>query len=96
VHAPAWQVSPVVQALLSLHTTPSDLGGFEHAPVTVSHKPGTWHWSEAAHVTGSVPVHTPAWHVSVCVHALPSLQLVPFAFGGLEQMPVEVSHTPGS
>jgi hypothetical protein len=29
--------------------------------------------------TGFAPVQTPAWHVSAWVHALPSLQLVPFA-----------------
>jgi hypothetical protein len=41
-------------------------------------------------------VQTPAWQASVWVHALPSSQLEPFAFGGLEQTPVAVSHTPGS
>ena len=29
------------------------------------------------------PTHTPAWHTSVCVHALPSLHAVPFAAFGL-------------
>src|SRR5215831_15718686 len=31
----------------------------------------------AAHVTAFPPTHTPDWHVSVCVQALPSLQLPP-------------------
>jgi hypothetical protein len=43
--------------------------------------------------TGFWPVHTPAWQVSVWLHALPSLQPVPSAFAGLEQ-PVAGLHTP--
>jgi hypothetical protein len=44
--------------------------------------------------TGLDPAQTPLWHVSVCVHEFPSLQLVPSAFAGLEQTPVPVSHVP--
>jgi hypothetical protein len=40
-----------------------------------------WHWSAPAHVTGLPPVHVPAWQVSVCVQALPSLQAPPLALG---------------
>ena len=40
---PFWQVSPDVQALLSLHVLPFALFGFEHTPVVVSHVPATWH-----------------------------------------------------
>jgi hypothetical protein len=43
---------------------------------------------------GLFPAHAPAWHVSVCVQAFPSLQLVPSAFAGFEQAPVAVSQTP--
>jgi hypothetical protein len=39
-------------------------------------------------------VHTPAWQVSVCVQALPSLQLVLSALAGFEHLPVEPSHAP--
>jgi hypothetical protein len=39
-------------------------------------------------------VQVPAWQVSACVHALPSLHAVPSAFAGLEQ-PVVGSHVPG-
>jgi hypothetical protein len=39
-------------------------------------------------VTGFDPVHVPLWHVSDCVHALPSLHAVPFAAFGLVQAPV--------
>ena len=47
--------------------------------------------------TVAVPgVHAPDWHVSPVVHAFPSLQLVPFAFAGFEQVPVAVSHVPAT
>src|SRR5207245_2396302 len=42
------------------------------------------------------PVQTPAWHVSVCVQASPSLQLVPSALLGLEQVPLAGSQVPTS
>jgi hypothetical protein len=45
-------------------------------------------------VTGLDPVHVPAMHASVCVHALPSLQAVPLAATGFEQAPVAESHVP--
>jgi hypothetical protein len=41
-------------------------------------------------------VHTPAWHVSLCVHALPSLQAVPFVAIGFEHAPVLGSHVPAT
>ena len=47
-------------------------------------------------MTGFDPVHVPPWHVSVCVQALPSLQLVPFAAAGLEQAPLVGSHVPAA
>jgi hypothetical protein len=43
-----------------------------------------------------LPVQTPAWQVSVAVHASPSLHAVPFAFAGLEQTPVTGSQLPAS
>jgi hypothetical protein len=39
-------------------------------------------------------VHTPAVHVSVCVHALLSLHDTPSVFGGFEQTPAV--HVPAS
>jgi hypothetical protein len=92
--APAWHLSDVVQLLASLHVVPFGAAGFEHAPVPVSQVPATWHWSLAVHTTGFVPVQVPDWHVSVCVHALPSLHALPFAFGGFEQTPVVVLQVP--
>ncbi len=79
VHFPCWQVSVRVHAFPSLHAVPSALSGFEHVPLPLSHTPTLWHWSLAVHVTGLPPVHVPAWHVSVCVHASPSSHFVPLA-----------------
>jgi hypothetical protein len=45
------------------------------------------------HVTGLDPVHVPLLHVSVCVHALPSLHDVPVS-GGFVHTPVVVTHVP--
>ena len=41
-------------------------------------------------------MHTPAWHVSACVHALPSLQLVPSGAAGFVQAPVAGLHVPAT
>jgi hypothetical protein len=43
-----------------------------------------------------VPVQTPAWHVSLCVQALPSLHAAPSAAGGLLQVPVAGLHVPAT
>lgn len=93
---PAWHVSVCVHAFPSLHALPFAFGGLEHVPVDALHAPTSWHWSLGGHVTGFAPLHAPAWQVSVCVHALPSVQLVPSAFAGLEQAPVDVSHVPAT
>jgi hypothetical protein len=45
-------------------------------------------------VTGLAPVQAPAWHVSVCVHAFPSLHEEPSDFAGLEHAPVAVLQVP--
>jgi hypothetical protein len=39
VHVPLWQLSVVVQALLSSHAAPSGFAGFEHVPVDVLQVP---------------------------------------------------------
>jgi hypothetical protein len=43
-----------------------------------------------------VPVHAPAWQVSVRVQELPSLQAAPSGLAGLEQAPVAGSQVPAS
>ena len=70
-------MSVCVHALPSLQVVPFGKAGFEHAPVAVLQVPAAWHWSAALQTTGFVPTHVPAWHVSVWVHASPSLQVVP-------------------
>ena len=90
------QTSPPVQTLPSLQVVPFGAAGFEQAPVDGSQAPATWHWSLAAQVTGLAPVHAPAWQVSVCVQALPSLQAVPLGAAGLEQAPVAGLQVPAT
>jgi hypothetical protein len=93
-HSPALQLSPVAQALASLQATPSLFAGFEQLPELASQLPATWHWSSAAHTTGLLPTHPPAWQVSLCVHEFPSEHAEPFAFSGFEQAPVAELQVP--
>jgi hypothetical protein len=72
------------------------LFGFEHKPVDELHVPAVWQESEAVHTTGLLPVHTPAWQLSVCVQALPSVQEVPLFAAGLEHVPEEELHVPAT
>src|SRR5437762_378269 len=51
---PLWQVSPLVQALLSVQAVPLEALGFEHRPFVVLQSPATWHWSRAVQVTVEV------------------------------------------
>src|SRR4051812_1510736 len=96
VHTPAWQESIWVQALLSLHAVPSGFTGLLHTPVIGLHAPTAWQASCAAQVTGLLPVHTPAWQVSVWVQALLSLHALPSAFAGLLQTPVAALQIPAA
>ena len=52
--------------------------GWSRRPSPGCTSPPTWQVAGAGHVTGFAPVQVPFWHVSVCVHALPSLHVVPF------------------
>ena len=93
---PAWQVSPVVQALPSLHVVPFATTGFEQAPVDGLHVPAVWHWSCAVHVT-VFPAQVPAWQASAVVQAFPSLHVVPSgtfpSAGQVVLVPVQASAT---
>jgi hypothetical protein len=89
-------VSVCVQAFPSAHAEPLALSGFEQIPVAGAQIPTSWHWSLAVQVTGFAPTHNPAWQVSVCVHAVPSAQVVPLALAGFEQIPVAGAHVPTS
>ena len=96
VHVPLWQVSVWVQALPSLQAVPFGLAGLEQVPFAGLHVPASWHWSDAVHITGFDPMQMPVWQVSVCVQALPSLQLAPSALSGFEHTPVAGLHVPTS
>lgn len=85
---PAWQTSPLVQALLSEQVVPFGADGFEQLPSTVLQTPAMWHWSVAPQVFGEPPVQTPARQLSTVVQALPSLHVVPSGAEGFEQAPV--------
>src|SRR5204863_57268 len=85
---PATHWSPVEQICPSLQLVPSAFGPTVHSPVVTSQLTISWHWSSPAQLAGGVPPHTPAWHTSPTVHALPSLQLLPSASAGFEQAPV--------
>src|SRR5262245_6549265 len=91
--APASHASPCVQAFPSLQVLPLAFAGFEHVPVCGSHVPAIWHWSAAVHSV-AVPMQAPASQLSPWVQAFPSLQLVPLAFAGFEQVPVCGSQVP--
>jgi len=69
------------------------IGGFEHIPVLGLHVPGMWHESSDVQVT-AFPAQVPFWHVSVTVHAFPSLHPVPFGALGFEHIPVLGLHVP--
>jgi hypothetical protein len=83
-----------VHALPSSQTVPSGASGFEQVPFAGSHVPATWQASLAVQMTGSPPVHTPAWQASTSVHALPSSQPVPSGAVGFEQTPLVGSQVP--
>jgi len=89
-------VSVSEHGLPSLHGAPLALGGLLHAPVVGLQAPAVWHWSEAVHTTGFVPTQAPAWQVSLCVHALPSLQGAPSDLTGLLQVPVAGLQVPAA
>src|SRR2546429_687152 len=88
--------SSYVPVLPSSHVVPSGLAGLEQLPVAGSHVPASWHWSSAVHTTELPPVQVPAWQVSVCVQASPSLHAVPSALAGFEQRPPAGSQTPAT
>src|SRR5213595_3340429 len=91
---PASQASVRVQALPSSQPVPSGLAGLLQMPDAGLQVPAVWHWSAAVHTTGFAPRQAPAWQVSLCVHALASLQLVPLGLAGLLQTPDAGSPVP--
>jgi hypothetical protein len=94
LHVPLWHVSVFVQASPSSQAAPVAFDGALQRPVVGSHAPASWHWSCAAQTTGLAPAQIPAWQVSSCVQASPSLQEAPLAFAGVEQTPVALLQIP--
>ncbi len=93
VQTPFWQVSFLVQASPSLQAVPFATAVLVHVPVLGSHDP-TWHWSAGGHMTGFMAVQAPALQVAVIVQATVSVQAVPSAFAGCEQIPDVGLQTP--
>jgi len=71
---------------------PGFLNGLLQLPVAASQLPAMRHESCAVQTTGFAPVQTPAVQALVWVQALPSLQAVPSASEGFEQVPAAGSH----
>lgn len=94
MQAPPWQVSVCVHLLPSSHGVPFAMfAGVEHVPSAGLHVLAILHAVAPAQLTGLLPVQTPPWHVSVCVHLLPSLHDVPFVtFACAEHWPLAGSH----
>jgi hypothetical protein len=80
--------SPVVHLRPSSHAVPRGLGAPPmHAPLFGSQVPAEVQAEAPEHWTGLAPTHFPAWQVSVCVQALPSLQAPPSAAGVWTHLP---------
>src|SRR5262249_44522996 len=82
---PFWQVSPLVQRLLSEHEPPCGTGD-EQVPVLGWQVPGPLQWLPSLQTTG-LPTQVPFWQVSPVVQRLPSEPEPPCCTGG-EQVPV--------
>lgn len=82
MHVPFWQVSPVVQVLPSVHTTPvvgvntQPEAGAQLSVVQVL---------PSSHVGAAPPTHVPPKQLSAVVHALPSEQFTPSLPGACAQ-----------
>ncbi len=85
-----------MQAFPSLQALPSGLTGLEQVPLAGLQVPARWQSSSGVHTTGLLPLHDPAWQVSVCVQALPSLQGVPSGRVGLLHTPVAGLQVPAA
>src|SRR2546427_660780 len=77
VQTPAWHVSAPWHALPSLHDVPFASAAGRH-PAPGWHASAVHGWL-SLQLRAPPAVHTPAWHVSAPLHALPSLHDVPFA-----------------
>jgi hypothetical protein len=78
-HTPAWQVSLPLQRVASGHGV-SFTTGVCWQPKVALHV-SVVHGFMSSQSSGVPPLHTPAWHVSTPLQALPSEHEVPFATG---------------
>ena len=90
-HAPPLHTSASVHGSLSLHTVPFMTGELVHTPLLGLHA-AVWHAGAAGQITGAPPRHPPLTHVSMVLHASPSLHSVPFSSGSGMHPPVASSH----
>src|SRR5438874_1651191 len=84
--------APVLQTSFAPQSVPFGAAGFVHDPVIGLQAPPTWQASRGAQATRLLPVHVPAWHVSVWVQALPSLQFFPSGAAGLAPAHIPATH----
>src|SRR5438093_456925 len=94
--APAWQVWLWVQASPPLPVVPFGFRGLEQVQIAGSRTPASWHCSRAAQTTGFDPSPASLRDALPILQASPSVQAVPFALAGLEQVPLAGSQVPAS
>src|SRR6185369_3795869 len=97
-HTPARQLGDAEHPVIGVpQAVPSGAGTPGHSPVNVSQVPATWHSVRPLlQSTGLLPTQLPAWQVSVCIHASPSVQVVPSGLLGFEHSPVAGVQVPRS
>ena len=76
-HAFAGSIAPLAMHALPMKQKPALSVGVGQAPVAGMHAPTVWQASGAVHVSVLPAVQTPATHVSLESHLLPSLHVVP-------------------
>lgn len=92
---PAWHESPLEQRFPSSQAVPSGLVPLEQTPEVGLQVPAIWQLLVGTgQTTGAPGVQTPDWQASAVVQALLSVQAVPLATGGFEQMPVAGAQVP--
>ena len=94
--APFEHMSPVEQVLPSSQVVPFGASGSEQVPEAGSQTPAAWQTPWAVQVFAAPPEQEPAWQDSPVVQAFPSVQEVPLATGGFEQVPETASQVPAA
>jgi hypothetical protein len=92
VQVPDWHVSIPLHNVESLQAVPFITGVCATPPIAV-HESAVHGFMSSIGIC-PVPIHVPVWQVSLGVHVLLSLHIVPFVFGGFEQAPFAGLQTP--